>query len=133
MGNYFNQELFGKPTNLIWGLEIDEKFRPFGYEVFQTFHPTFLYELIWNIFVGFLLIYLDRKYRIGHGRLFSLYVVFYSVGRLFVENLRIDEARQILGLRFNVWTCLVVILGGLVYFVLSNKLRPGREDKLIRS
>ncbi len=133
MGNYFNQELFGKPTNLIWGLEIDEKFRPFGYEMFQTFHPTFLYELIWNIFVGFLLIYLDRKYRIGHGRLFSLYVVFYSVGRLFVENLRIDEARQILGLRFNVWTCLVVILGGLVYFVLSNKLRPGREDKLIRS
>ena len=133
MGNYFNQELFGKPTNLIWGLEIDEKFRPFGYEMFQTFHPTFLYELIWNIFVGFLLIYLDRKYRIGHGRLFSLYVVFYSLGRLFVENLRIDEARQILGLRFNVWTCLVVILGGLVYFVLSNKLRPGREDKLIRS
>lgn len=132
LGNYFNQELFGKPTDLAWGLEIAEKFRPQGFESFATFHPTFLYEIIWNVLIGFGLIYLDRKYKIGHGRLFALYVSLYSLGRLFIENLRIDEARLILGFRFNVFTSLVVIVGGLIYFVISNKSKPGIDKELFR-
>lgn len=132
LGNYFNQELFGKPTDLAWGLEIAEKFRPQGFESFATFHPTFLYEILWNVLVGFGLIYLDRKYKIGHGRLFALYVSLYSLGRLFIENLRIDEARLILGFRFNVFTSLVVIVGGLIYFVISNRSKPGIEKELFR-
>ncbi len=132
LGNYFNQELFGKPTDLAWGLEIAEKFRPQGFESFSTFHPTFLYEILWNVLVGFGLIYLDRKYKIGHGRLFALYVSLYSLGRLFIENLRIDEARLILGFRFNVFTSLVVIVGGLIYFVISNKSKPGIDKELFR-
>ena len=132
LGNYFNQELFGRPTDLAWGLEIAEKFRPQGFESFATFHPTFLYEIIWNVLIGFGLIYLDRKYKIGHGRLFALYVSLYSLGRLFIENLRIDEARLILGFRFNVFTSLVVIVGGLIYFVISNRSKPGIDRELFR-
>ena len=132
VGNYFNQELFGKPTDLAWGLEIAEKFRPQGFESFATFHPTFLYEIIWNVLIGFGLIYLDRKYKIGHGRLFALYVSLYSLGRLFIENLRIDEARLILGFRFNVFTSLLVIVGGLIYFVISNRSKPGIDKELFR-
>lgn len=132
LGNYFNQELFGRPTDLAWGLEIAEKFRPQGFESFATFHPTFLYEIIWNVLIGFGLIYLDRKYKIGHGRLFALYVSLYSLGRLFIENLRIDEARLILGFRFNVFTSLVVIVGGLIYFVISNRSKPGIDKELFR-
>lgn len=132
LGNYFNQELFGKPTDLAWGLEIAEKFRPQGFESFATFHPTFLYEIIWSVFIGFGLIYFDRKYKIGHGRLFALYVSLYSLGRLFIENLRIDEARLLLGFRFNVFTSLVVIVGGLIYFIMSNKSKPGIDKELFR-
>ena len=133
LGNYFNQELFGRPLDTSWGLEIAEKYRPVGFENFETFHPTFLYELIWNVIIGFALIFLDRKFKIGHGRLFALYVAFYSVGRLFIENLRIDEARLLLGVRFNVLTSLLVIIGGLVYFIISQKMKPGIEKDLTRS
>jgi prolipoprotein diacylglyceryl transferase len=133
LGNYFNQELFGRPTDVIWGLEIAEKNRPAGYEMFETFHPTFLYELIWSVIIGFSLIYIDKIYKLGHGRVFALYVSLYSLGRLFVETFRIDESRLLLGLRFNIWTSLVVILGGLVYFLISSKLKPGRDQKIFRS
>jgi prolipoprotein diacylglyceryltransferase len=101
-------------------------------QAIATFHPTFLYEIIWNVLIGFGLIYLDRKYKIGHGRLFALYVSLYSLGRLFIENLRIDEARLILGFRFNVFTSLVVIVGGLIYFVISNRSKPGIDKELFR-
>jgi prolipoprotein diacylglyceryl transferase len=133
LGNYFNQELFGKPTNVFWGLEIAEKNRPQGYEMFSTFHPTFLYELIWSLVIGFSLIYIDKIYKLGHGRVFALYVSFYSLGRLFVETFRIDESRLLFGLRFNIWTSLLVIVGGLVYFIISNRLKPGRDQKIFRS
>ena len=132
MGNYFNQELFGRPTDLSWGLEIAERYRPQGFESFSTFHPTFLYEILWNFAIGFALIYIDRRFKLGHGRVFALYVSLYSLGRLFIENMRIDEARIILGFRFNVFTSLLVIVGGLVYFVLSSKTKPGRDTNLFR-
>ena len=133
LGNYFNQELFGKPTNVFWGLEIAEKNRPQGFEMFTTFHPTFLYELIWSVIIGFSLIYLDKIYKLGHGRVFALYVSLYSLGRLFVKTFRIDESRLLLGLRFNIWTSLLVIVGGLVYFIISSRLKPGRDQKIFRS
>jgi prolipoprotein diacylglyceryl transferase len=133
LGNYFNQELFGKPTDVWWALEIAEKNRPKGFEMFETFHPTFLYELIWSLIIGFTLIYIDKKYRLGHGRVFALYVALYSLGRLLVETFRIDESRILFGLRFNIWTSLLVIVGGLVYFIISSRSRPGRDQKIFRS
>lgn len=132
IGNYFNQELFGKPTEVFWGLEISEKNRPQGFEMFSTFHPTFLYELIWSVLIGFALIYIDKVYKLGHGRVFALYVSLYSLGRLIVETFRIDESRILFGLRFNIWTSLVVIVGGIVYFIISNRLKPGRDQKIFR-
>jgi prolipoprotein diacylglyceryltransferase len=87
---------------------------------------------LWNVAIGFALIYIDRRFKLGHGRVFALYVSLYSLGRLFIENMRIDEARIILGFRFNVLTSLLVIVGGLVYFVLSSKTKPGRDTNLFR-
>jgi prolipoprotein diacylglyceryltransferase len=127
-GNWFNQELFGRPTDLPWGLEIDPANRPAGYEQYATFHPTFLYESLWCLGVFFVLLWADKRWRMGHGRVFALYITLYSVGRVVWESLRIDEANKILGLRLNVWTALLVVIGGIIYLVVSARRRPGRED-----
>lgn len=107
-GNYFNQELFGSPTNLPWALEISYSKRPEGYESFSSFHPTFLYEAIWCVGVAIVLIWAAKAYRLLNGQVFALYVALYCLGRVWIENLRIDEANQILGLRLNVITSLVI-------------------------
>ncbi|WP_374109465.1 prolipoprotein diacylglyceryl transferase [Actinotalea sp. K2] len=129
LGNWFNQELFGGPTDLPWGLRIDPAGPSFpdGYPPETLFHPTFLYEMLWNLAAAALIIWLDRRYRMGHGRVFWLYVLTYTVGRLWIEMLRIDPAEQVLGLRLNVWTSIVVGLGALVAFVLVGRRHPGRE------
>jgi prolipoprotein diacylglyceryl transferase len=127
-GNWFNQELFGKPTDLPWGLEIDPALRPSGYEQFATFHPTFLYEALWLVGVAGLVAWADRRWTLGHGRAFALYVAAYCVGRLGMEMLRIDPATQVSGIRINVFTSVVVGLGAVVYFVVSARTRPGRES-----
>ncbi len=127
-GNWFNQELFGRPTSLPWGLEIDPAHRPVGYEDVATFHPTFLYESLWCIGVAAVLLWADRRFRMGHGRVVALYVTLYSVGRFFIEGLRIDEAHHVAGLRLNEWTAVLVVVGGLVYLVVSSRRRPGREQ-----
>jgi prolipoprotein diacylglyceryl transferase len=132
-GNWFNQELFGAPTDLPWGLAIDPAHRPAGYEQYATFHPTFLYESLWLLGVAVVVIWADRRFRLGHGRAFALYVLLYCVGRLWVELLRIDEANHVLGLRLNVWTALLVGAGALAYLLVSARLRPGREDVLVRA
>ena len=132
LGNYFNQELFGRPTDLPWGLEIDAAHRPDGYATVATYHPTFAYELLWNLGVAALVIWADRRFRLGHGRAFALYVAAYTVGRAWIEALRIDPANDILGLRLNLWTCLLVFLGAVTYFVVSTRLRPGRETTVYR-
>ncbi len=129
-GNYFNQELFGAPTTLPWALEIAPQFRPEGYVEFETFHPTFLYESLWMVGVALILIWADRRFRMGHGRVFALYVLLYCLGRVWIEYLRIDTANTILGVRLNVWTSLLVGVGALVYLILSARMRPGREDVL---
>ena len=111
-GNWFNQELYGKPTTLPWGLEIDPEHRASldpKYQQFATFHPTYLYEFGWNIGVAALVIWADRKFRLGHGRAFAVYVMGYTAGRAWIEYLRIDavEANDVFGLRLNVWTSIV--------------------------
>lgn len=131
-GNWFNQELFGAPTDLPWALQIDPAFRPDRYQSFETFHPTFLYESMWMVGVALVLIWADRRFQMGHGRVFALYVALYCAGRLWIEMLRIDTANQILGLRVNVWTALLVGLGALAYLVVSARRRPGREVVLAR-
>ena len=128
LGNYVNQELYGRPTDLPWAVEIDRAHRPDGLLDQATYHPTFLYELLWNVGVAALVIWADRRFRLGHGRAFALYVAAYTVGRAWIEALRIDEAEQVFGLRLNQWTSLLVFLGAVTYLVVSARLRPGRED-----
>jgi prolipoprotein diacylglyceryl transferase len=127
-GNWFNQELFGGPTTLPWGLEIDPQHRPAGYEDIATFHPTFLYECLWLLLVAAVVVWADRRWRLGHGRAFALYVALYCVGRFWIELLRVDPANEILGLRVNTWVSGLVFVGAVVYLVASARVRPGREE-----
>lgn len=126
-GNWWNQELFGAPTDAPWGLSIDVANRPPGYEAFDTFHPTFLYESLWLVGVAVLVTWADRRFQMGHGRVFALYVAAYCAGRLWIEALRIDEATQVLGLRVNIWVSLLVGAGAVGYLIVSARVRPGRE------
>ncbi|MER6265679.1 prolipoprotein diacylglyceryl transferase [Streptomyces sp900105755] len=123
-GNWFNQELYGRETHLPWALHItsSEGGRVPGY-----YHPTFLYESLWCIGVGFLVIWADRRFKLGHGRAFALYVAAYCVGRGWIEYMRVDDAHHILGLRLNDWTAMIVFLLAVLYIVVSAKKRPGRE------
>ncbi|MGF2944626.1 prolipoprotein diacylglyceryl transferase [Mycobacterium sp. Lab-001] len=137
LGNYFNQELYGRETTLPWGLEIFYRREPSGYidthsldgvstgQVALVVQPTFLYELLWNLVVFVALIYVDRWFRLGHGRLFALYVAGYCVGRFCVELLRDDPATHIAGIRINSFTSTFVFVGAVVYIMLAPK---GRED-----
>jgi len=123
LGNWFNQEVFGRPTTLPWGLEIDAANRPIGYEQFTTFHPTFLYEGLWNLAVAGLLIWIDRSRKLRPGELFAGYVLGYGIGRLWVEELRIDHASLIWGVRVNIWMSAILIIGSITYIVISRR-RP---------
>ncbi len=129
IGNWWNQELFGKPTDLPWGLEIDANhfganFWPPG----TTFHPTFLYELLWNLFAAALLVYvIERRFHPRPPGLFALYIALYSFGRFWIELIRVDPANHILGLRVNTWVSGLACVAGLVWFWLSQRRqRPGR-------
>ena len=132
LGNWFNQELFGGPTTLPWGLQIDDVHLPAGYPSGTLFHPTFLYELVWNLAAAAVLIWLDRRLKLGHGRVFALYVMLYTSGRLWIELMRIDPAHTIGPFRLNVWTSIVVGLGALVAFILVSRRHHGRETTLLR-
>lgn len=108
-GNWFNQELFGGPTDLPWALEIDPEHRPARYATESTFHPTFLYESLWNLALVALLVWIDRKRVVRPGSLIAVYVAGYATGRLWIEAMRIDPASHILGVRVNIWTSLVAL------------------------
>jgi prolipoprotein diacylglyceryl transferase len=137
LGNYFNQELYGRETTLPWGLQIFYRRDPSGFvdphsldgvstgQVALVVQPTFLYELIWNLLVFVALIYVDRRYKLGHGRLFAVYVAAYCIGRFCVELLRDDAATHIAGIRINSFTSTFVFIGAVVYIILAPK---GRED-----
>jgi prolipoprotein diacylglyceryl transferase len=125
VGNYFNQELFGGPTSLPWGLEISPAHRPAGYAHYATFHPTFLYEIIWNLSLAAFLVWLGHRRRgrgadeapvVKHPGLFALYVAGYSGFRIFEELLRVDPAHHILGERLNFWVAIIGCVAGLVWF-----------------
>jgi prolipoprotein diacylglyceryl transferase len=128
LGNWFNQELFGRPTTLPWGLEIASDYRPAGYAQFATFHPTFLYEVLWNLAAAVLLVWLDRRFRLGHGKVFALYVMLYCAGRFWIEALRIDTVNEIGGFRLNNYTALSGFVVALVWLIWLIRNRPGREE-----
>ncbi|MCW2806325.1 MAG: lgt [Marmoricola sp.] len=123
-GNYFNQELYGRPTDLPWGLEIDPSKWPAGmtFAPGTVFHPTFLYEALWNLVGAGLLVYLDRRFRLGYGRVFALYVMIYTSGRGWIELLRIDtiELNNVLGLRWGAWMSIVLFVLAAAYFVVTT-------------
>ena len=126
LGNYFNQELYGKPTTMPWGLEIDPSIAT-DYHAGTLFQPTFLYELLWNLAGAALLIYLDRKYKFAFGRMFWLYVIVYTSGRFWIEMLRIDEAEQLFGVRINVWVSIAVFLLGVGMFLGLKRRHRGES------
>jgi prolipoprotein diacylglyceryl transferase len=116
IGNYFNQELFGKPSTLPWALKIDPAHRPPGYTQYATFQPTFLYEIVWNLSLAAFLVWLGHHRKIKPPGLFPLYVAGYSAFRMFEEQLRIDYSNHILGMRLNFWIALALCLAGLLWF-----------------
>ena len=144
-GNWFNQELYGKPTDLPWGLEIDRANFPRNCDYPSgsgtcsipegtLFHPTFLYESLWCLAGFALILWLERRWRVGHGRVVALYVMVYTLGRGWIEYLRIDDVQleNVGGLRFNVWVSIVLFVAALAYFVWSSRRSPGREESVYR-
>ena len=136
LGNWFNQELYGRPTELPWGLRIDAGYLvrdPATGAVYPEgtlFHPAFLYELVWNLAMVGLLLFLDRRFKLGHGRVFWAYVLLYTLGRAWIEMLRVDDAELVLGLRLNVWTSIVLGLAALVVSVVLARRFPTREESV---
>lgn len=142
LGNWFNQELYGAETSVPWALEIyyrvdaEGKFAPLtGHstgEIIATVHPTFLYELLWNVSVFLFLLWADKKFTLSHGRVFALYVAGYTLGRFFIETMRVDEATHLFGLRINVIVSAVVFIASVVvFYVLSQKARKTREEAAV--
>jgi prolipoprotein diacylglyceryl transferase len=132
-GNWFNNELYGRPTSLPWGLKIYRWDDGAGHAVRDAaghpvllgiFQPTFLYESLWCVGVAIAVVLLERRFQLDRGRTFALYVMLYTVGRAWIEYLRVDQATHILGLRLNDWTCLIVFLGALAYFVRVTRAEP---------
>ena len=124
VGNYFNQELFGEPTSLPWGLAIDPANRPDDYAQFTTFHPTFLYEIVWNLALAAALVWLGNHRRVAAPGLFALYVGGYSLGRVGEEILRVDPAHHIFGLRLNLFVATALFVIGVVWFLRAQRESP---------
>jgi prolipoprotein diacylglyceryl transferase len=129
LGNWFNQEVFGRPTDLPWGLEIDPEHRPSRYATATTFHPTFLYEGLWNLALAGALVLFERRRPGGRpGRLFALYVGGYALGRLWVEALRADPATHVFGVRINIWTSAIAFVAAVAWLVVMHR-RPAPEPE----
>ncbi len=123
-GNYFNQELFGKPTTLPWGLEIAREHRPLDYLNYKTFQPTFLYESLACLAIAGILLLVEHRARLKFGQTFALYVALYTFARFFFENMRIDPAHEIAGMRLNAWVSIGVFLFGVAWFVWLGRHEP---------
>lgn len=144
LGNYFNQELYGGPTDLPWGLIIYERVDPdnplitdrlggvSNGVVEAVVHPTFLYELLWNLAVAAVVVWADRRFRLGHGRAFALYVAGYTLGRTWIELMRTDPATHVFGVRINVWVSLLVFVGAVVYMIVARKRGDREPPEVLR-
>ena len=133
-GNYFNNELFGTPTDLPWGLEISSSnpAYPAGLPEGVLFHPTFLYESIWSLAGVALLLAADQKFNLRWGKMMGLYLVYYSIGRVWIEAIRIDPSEILLGLRVNIWSAIAGIVLGLAIIAIQAKRHPGLEDTVYK-
>jgi len=125
-GNYFNQELYGRPSTLPWALQIDPAHRPAQTPNIGTYQPTFLYEAIWDAGAAGVVVWAERRFHLGAGRAFALYVALYTLGRAWIEYLRVDHANHLLGLRLNDWTSLIVLGGALLFLYLR---RPAHSER----
>jgi prolipoprotein diacylglyceryl transferase len=135
LGNYFNQELFGLPTNLPWGLQIDSgnKAIPVGLPDNTLFQPLFLYEIIWNVIGVIVIILLERKFRLQWGKTLAVYLIWYGVGRSYLESIRIDPSEfSFLGIPSNVWAAYLAIVLGIVIFIVQSRRHPGLEPSVYR-
>jgi prolipoprotein diacylglyceryl transferase len=134
-GNYFNNELFGLPTDLPWGLEISSRnpAYPAGLPDGVLFHPTFLYESIWSLGGVALLLAADKRFNLRWGKMLGLYLVYYSIGRIWVEAIRIDPSEVLLGLRINIWSAIVGIAVGLAILIIQSRRHPGLENTVYRA
>lgn len=134
LGNYFNTELYGLPTDLPWGLEVpfDNPAYPIGLPSGLTFHPTFLYELIWNLAGVMVILVLEKRLRLQWGKVLGLYLIVYSMGRVWIESIRIDPSEIVLGLRINVWSALIGIAIGIAIIFIQTRRHPGEEPSAWR-
>lgn len=130
LGNYFNNELFGVPTTLPWGLEIDpgNPAYPAGLPQGVLFHPTFLYEMLWSLIGIAVILLAEKRLKLQWGKVFASYLIFYSFGRIFIESIRIDPAYVLLGLRTNVWSAIIGLLAGLFLFYWQSRKHTGIEE-----
>ena len=136
LGNWFNHELFGLPTTLPWGLEIESTNGafPVGLPEGTLFHPLFAYEIIWNLVGVVLLLALERRFRLRWGKLFALYLVWYGLGRAWLESIRIDPSSDgFLGVPANVWASFAAVLLGIILFVVQSRRHPGIETSVYRA
>lgn len=134
VGNYFNQELFGTPTTLPWGLEIDANNPawPLGLPEGTLFHPTFLYEALWNLLGVVVLLWLGKKLTLQWGKLFGVYLIWYGAGRMVWESIRIDPSEIFWGIRVNVWAAMLAVLVGIVLIIVQNRRHKGLEPSPYR-
>ncbi len=128
-GNYFNQELYGGPTDLPWGLEIDSlnPAFPLGLPAETLFHPTFLYEALWNLVGAVVIIWVGRRFSLQWGRNFAVYLVWYGFGRIAIETIRLDPSESFLGVRVNVWGAVAAVLLGIAIYLVQARRHPGFE------
>lgn len=133
-GNYFNNELFGTPTDLPWGLQIpiSNPAYPAGLPDGVLFHPTFLYESIWSLAGVALLLAADKRFNLRWGKMLGLYLVYYSLGRVWIEAIRIDPSEIVLGLRINIWSAIAGIVIGLAILLVQSRRHPGLEATVYR-
>jgi prolipoprotein diacylglyceryl transferase len=128
-GNWFNQELYGRPTDLPWGLEIDLEHRLPGYEQYELFHPTFLYEILWNIGLLAVLLKIDRSGKLRSGALFAVYLIGYGIGRILIETVRIDPVNSFAGIRLHIWAMVVFIAAAAIWLWRNGLVRSSDEDR----
>ncbi|MRG58526.1 prolipoprotein diacylglyceryl transferase [Agromyces sp. CFH 90414] len=132
LGNWFNHELFGLPTDLPWGLEIESSNPawPQGLEPGTLFHPTFLYEIVWNLVGVAVILFLERRLNLRWGRAFAIYLIWYGTGRAFLESIRVDPSEMFLGVRSNVWAAWAAVVLGIVILLVQRRRHTGAEPSV---